>query len=248
MNPIDKQAKEALDKQTNQQTHGLTEEVWNGLEKELFHEEPVHTKEVKNTKKRVIPIVLTAAATLAIVFSLTPDTGGAFMKGIKYLFAPEKEILQSIEGQNEKTDVHLNEGKNSDYVIYLDETRYKMIHGEDSDMITTIEPLPEKYPEVTMEIKQIADEKPEDVVRKIEAELKQEFPALRAIETVTKPVEGFWLHGTAGNDATSKVVTAYIISNDKEGSFIIIENYFLEAAEGHGARFHHMLESFDIVE
>ena len=58
--------------------------------------------------------------------------------------------------QDEETDVHLNEGTNSEYIIYLDETRYKMINGEDADVITTIDPLPERYPEVTMEIKQVA--------------------------------------------------------------------------------------------
>lgn len=97
------------------------------------------------------------------------------MKGIKDLFAPEKEIIQSIEGQDEETNVHLNEGTNADYVIYLDETRYKMMNSEDSDIITTIEPLPAQYPEVTMEIKQVADETPEDLVSKIETELKKTF-------------------------------------------------------------------------
>ena len=249
MNPVDKQAKEALDKQAKQQTYGLQDEIWNSLEQELFSEEPAHKGEVKkmHKKNRVVPIILTAVAALAIVFSLTTDTGMAFMKGIKDIFVPAKEITQSIEGQDEQTDVHLNEGTNSDYVIYLDETRYKMMNGKDSDIITTIEPLPAQYPEVTMEIKQVVDEKPEDLVTKIETELKKYFPELRAVETVTEPVEGFWLHGAAGNDATSKIVTAYVISNGKEGSFVITENYFLEAAEGHGARFHHMLESFEIV-
>lgn len=248
MNPVDKQAREAIDKRTTVETHGLQDEIWNSLEQQLFNEESRHRGEVKKMKKRVIPMIVTAAAALVIVFSLTTETGMALMKGIKDLFVPEKEIIQSIEGQDEETDVHLNEGTNADYVIYLDETRYKMINGEESDIITTIEPLPAQYPEVTMEIKQIADEKPEDLVGKIEAQLKKDFPALRAVEQVTDPIEGFWLHGTAGNDARSKVVTAYVISNGKAGSFVITENYFLEAAEGHGARFHHMLKSFEIVE
>ena len=46
-----------------------------------------------------------------------------------------------------------------------------------------------------MEIRQVADQKPEDLVNKIEAELKKDFPELRAVETVTEPVEGYWLHG-----------------------------------------------------
>lgn len=198
-------------------------------------------------KKRFIPVFITAAA-LVIAFSLQTDTGMAFMKGIKDMFVPEKKTIQSIEGQDEVANVNLNEGTNSEYIIYVDETRYKMINGKETDIITTIDPLPVKYPEVTMEIKQVANEKPEDLVGKVETELKIDFPELRAIETVTEPVEGYWLHGTTGSEWDSKVVTAYVLSNGKKGSFVITENYFLEAAEGHGARFHRMLESFEIIE
>src|SRR6185437_16923896 len=129
------------------------------LEQELFNDEKVNRGEVKKLKKknRIIPVIITAAAALAIVFSLTTDTGMAFMKGIKDLFVPEKEIIQSIEGQDEETNVQLNEGTNSEYIIYVDETRYKMIKGQDADIITTIDPLPEKYPEVSMEIRQVAN-------------------------------------------------------------------------------------------
>ena len=249
MNHFDERAKEELYKRTERETHGLKEEIWNGLEKDLFNEEKSNRGEVKKMKmkNRILPATLTAAVALAIVFSLTTDTGMAFMKGIKDLFVPEKEIIQSIEGQDEETDVHLKEGTDSEYIIYIDETRYKMTNGEEADIITTLEPLPERYPEVSMEIRQVADTKPEDLVRKIESELKKDFPELRAVETVTEPIEGYWLHGTTGSEWNSKVVTAYVISNGNEGSFVITENYFLEAAEGHGARFHHMLESFEIV-
>jgi len=250
MSNFDERAKEALDKRTEQETIGLKEKIWNDLEKELFSEENVNKGAVKILKKknRVIPIIITTAAALIIAFSLQTDTGMAFIKGIKDMFVPEKVITQSIEGQDEKTDVNLNEGADSEYIIYVDETRYKMISGDKADVITTIEPFPEKYPEVTMEIKQVADQKPEALVKKFEAELKKDFPELRAVETVTEPVEGFLLHGLNGSDWDAKVVHAYVISNGKDGSYIITENYFLEAAEGHGARFHHMLESFEIVE
>jgi hypothetical protein len=250
MNQFDKRVNEELHKRTEQETIGLKDEIWSGLEKELFNEEQVNKGEMKTMKKknRIIPMIVTAAAAFIIAFSLQTDTGLAFIKGIKDIFVPEKEIIQSIEGQDEATNVNLNEGTNSEYIVYVDETRYKMSKGEEADIITTIEPLPEKYPEVTMKIKQVTNEKPEDLVGKIEAELKKDFPELRMVETVTEPVEGYWLHGTTGSQWDSKVVTAYVISNGKEGSFIITENYFLEAAEGHGARFHHMLESFEIIE
>jgi len=51
-----------------------------------------------------------------------------------------------------------------------------------------------------------------------------------------------------GSEWDSKVTQVYIISNEKEGSFVIQQKYFLEAAEGHGTRFYHILNEFKIVE
>lgn len=247
MSNLDKQIKDELQKRTAQESIGLKDEIWNELEKELFTEEKGDVRNMKK-KSRVISLIAVIAAGLLIALSLQTDTGSALIKGFKDMFAPDKEIIQNIEGQEEETQVHLNEGTNSEYIIYVDETSYKLIRGEDADIITTIDPLPERYPEVSMEIKQVANEKPEDLVKKLEAEFKKDFPELREIETVTEPVEGYLLHGLNGNDWDAKVIHAYVISNGKEGSFVITEKYFLEAAEGHGARFHHMLESFEIVE
>jgi len=247
---FDKKAKDDFKARTDKDTQGMKDEIWNALENELFTNNQTPRGDVRKMKKknRVVPIIVTVAAGVLIAFSLQTDTGTAFMKSIKEMFVPEKEVIQSIEGQDEKTNVQLNEGKDSDYVLYVDETRYKMVQGDDSDLITPKDPLPEKYPDVSMEIKQVPDVKPEVLVKEYEAELKKDFPELRAIEEVTEPVEGFLLHGINGNQADSVVVHAYVISNGKEGSFVITEYYFLEAAEGHGARFHRMLESFEIVE
>ena len=67
---------------------------------------------------------------------------------------------------------------------------------------------------------------------------------------MTEPVEGYQLHGiqNGGQKWDDEVVHAYVISNGKEGSFVITERYFLEAAEGHGARFYAMLQEFQILE
>lgn len=250
VNNFDKRISDEIHARTVQDIRGMKDDIWNGLEKELFSDELLKrgVRRNMNKRKRVLPIIITIAAGLLIVFSLQTSTGTAVMKGIKEMFVPEKEIIQNIEGMDEETDVQLNEGTNAEYVLYIDETRYKLINGDSEDIITTIDPLPEGYPEVTMEIKQVLDTQPEVLVKNIESVLKQDFPDLREIEEVIEPVRGFQLHGAAGNEAKSKIVNAYVISNEKDGSFVITQYYFLEAAEGHGARFHHMLESFEIVE
>lgn len=239
MNDLDHLIKKTLDQKWPKEEK-MKEEIWNQLEHTLFEE--------KRKRRKGIVFLAAATAIFLLFISLQTNTGIAVMKNIKDFFVPEKETIQNIEGHDEKTNVHLHEGTHANYVIYLDETHYKMIKDEEADIITTIEPLPEQYPDVSMEIKQVADVSPEILVKQVEKNLKKDFPALREIETTTDPVEGFLLHGINGSERDSEVVHTYVISNGKNGSFIIKEKYFLEAAEGHGARFHHMLKSFEIVE
>lgn len=249
MKDFDKQIEQAFKQKLIDKTEPLQDDIWTSLETELFHKTaPKGEVRKMNRKTRMLSLFVAIAAAFFIIFSLQTKQGAAIIGQIKDFFAPEKEITQSIEGQDEQTDVTLHEGTNVEYIIYIDESRYKMVKGEETDIITTIDPLPENYPPVSLEIKQIADQKPEVVLQELEVTLKQNFPELRSAESVTEPVDGYLLHGINGNEPTSKVVHAYVISNGKEGSFILQGNYFLEAAEGHGARFHHMLESFEIVE
>lgn len=199
-------------------------------------------------KKILLPLLAVLLVVLVVVLSTQSTLQSAVVEKGKDLSAPQKEVVQNIEGQEETLNVNLNEGKDSDYIIYVDEERYTMTEGEFSDVLTSVYPVPENFPDVSMEIKQLSEDKPEDYVHQLEKELKKDFPELRKIETVTKPVSGYLLHGAAGNEASSRIVHAYVISNGKKGSYVITGNYFLAAAEGHGARFYTMLESFEIVE
>ncbi|WP_336823329.1 hypothetical protein [Sporosarcina sp. USHLN248] len=244
MSKFDEQIQHILNDKTEQEAIELKEEIWKGIEKELFEGHPTRTKK----KKRLLPLIMAAVAAIALLIGVQTETGLAFMKSIKDMFVPEKEIIQSIEGQEEPTNVQLHEGKEAEYVIYIDESRYKMIIGENSDLITTIDPLPEKYPEVSLEIKQYPTVPPEALADELQSSLKPEFPNLRDVETVTEPVEGYHLHGLTESTWDGNVIDLYIVSNGKGGSFALTSKYFLEAAEGHGARFYHMLESFEVIE
>lgn len=243
MSKFDERIERELAARTEKDADALEEAIWKGIHEELFEK-----RTPKKRRKRWIPVVIAIAAAMVFAFTLQTEPGSALIKSVKDMFVPEKEIIQHLEGQEEQTSVTLNEGKDADYVIYIDESRYKMVKGIEVDVITTNEPLPEKYPEVSMEIQQYPTDKPEDLVNKIEEELKVAFPELRPVKMVKEPVEGYWLHGLAESVWDGKVIDVYVVSNGKDGSFVITENYFLEAAEGHGARFTHMLESFEIVD
>ncbi|PZX02918.1 hypothetical protein C7437_10813 [Psychrobacillus insolitus] len=198
-------------------------------------------------QRKIIPIMIVAAAAIMLLFTTQTDTGTAFIKQLKDMFVPKKEITQSIEGTEEETEVVLQEGKDAEYVIYMDEERYKLVKGESSDIITTKEPLEDRYPEVSMEIKQFKDVSPEDMVVTLETEIASTYTTVTETENVTEPVEGYKIHGISGSEWDSPVTNVYVIDNRHGGSFVITEKYFLEAAEGHGARFYAILQEFKII-
>ncbi len=133
------------------------------------------------------------------------------------------------------------------YVMYYDQERYKVVEDGQLDRYVMKETA-EGIPEVYMEISQDLDNTPEELVAKLEAELKADFSKVDAPEEVTDPFEALYIHaidgGTKWNDP---VVNYYLVDDTNGGSFVIKTKYFLEAAEGHGARFHSMLKEFTIL-
>lgn len=167
---------------------------------------------------------------------------------IEERFPAEKELVVQIEGTEEKIIGRLTIGKNESYIIYIDEERYKMVAGQeaDPDMIVPKEALPEGYPEVSMAILHTPDIAPADRAVELAEHLKAVFPDLKESEKVEEPVEGFLLHSIAngGQEWDDPVINAYVVSDGQQGSFTLSEKYFLEAAEGHGARFYSMAQEF----
>ena len=245
MDQLDNQVKKEILKYTEDTSSILKDDIWSHIDQELFQ---TKSRREKKKKFKVISVVITAAAGVMILFSAQTESGSAFIKQMKDMFVPEKEINQSIEGNEEETNVNLQEGKNSEYIIYIDEERYKLVQGEESAIITTKEPLEERYPEVSMEIKQVTDMAPQEMVSILEEELSSKYTKMTETESVTEPVEGFKMHGISGSEWDSPVTNVYVIDNLNGGSFVITEKYFLEAAEGHGARFYAMLQEFKIIE
>lgn len=167
---------------------------------------------------------------------------------IEERFPAEKEMVVQIEGTEEKITGRLHIGKNESYIIYIDEERYKMVSGQEADppMIVPKEALPEGYPEVSMAILHSPDTAPVERTAELAEQLKASFPDLKEAERVEEPVQGILLHGIAdgGLEWDDPVIHVYIVSDGQQGSFTLMEKYFLEAAEGHGARFYAMAKEF----
>ena len=226
----------------------LKEEIWEGIEQELFYQKRQGEYKKMKKRNRFMKFAVAAAAVALLIVGIQTETGHAFIDQIREMFAPEKEVAQDIEGIEEESNLHLNEGIEASYVIYVDEERYRMVNEENRDLIVPKEPLGSAYPEVSMEIKQVVDRAPEDLLGSVEADLKEEFAEVSPLEEVTSPVKGWKIFGIEGSQWDSPFYKVYVISNGHEGSFIITQKYFLEAEEGHGARFDEMLKEFHLVE
>ncbi|WP_028392043.1 hypothetical protein [Bacillus cihuensis] len=218
------------------------EEIWNKIESEIKQSDRNNKKQVM--KKRYA-ILMTAAAAVFLLFGTETGTGYALIDKVKQLFVPEKKVPLSIEGTEEETDVTLKES--ADYVIYVDEEHYRYEEKEGYDLIVPKVDLPERYPEVSMEIRQISDKKPDEVLKDVQDELRKSFPELKEPEKVTTPLKGWMLKGITGVEWDSPVTKTYIISNGQAGSFVIKQTYFLEASEGHAVRFDNMLKEFKLI-
>ena len=243
----DKKIEQALNQGTRVDPE-TRENVWNNIESRLYTGDGKESTSHMKRKRNFIRLAASVAAIVILVAGLNTQPGLALVNRIRELFDPEKNITQDIEGTPEERNVKLNEGKDAKYVIYVDEERYGFVRGEDADRIVPNPPLEERYPEVSMEIRQVNDKKPEALIEEIQAKLQHEFDDVTAPEKVDQPVSGWTFRGLEGGKWDSRLVRVYVIDNRKEGSFVITQRYFLEAEEGHGARFDHMLGEFYIVE
>lgn len=253
---FDQKIKDRLQEETNYHP-SLKEDIWSKIDEELEKEEKKvvtipersRKKEKKNGWKKITTIASIAASLLIVLTLATTETGSAFISHVKDLFVPEKVVVDELEGMEEESNVSLQEGK-SGYVIYFDKEMYSMIQVEGKDRIIFNQELSDMYPEVYMEIDQL-NESPEQLAEKTHQQLKLEYPNVLDIESVKAPIESIVVHavgGTGGLEWNDPVVRYYFFSNEKGGSFVVKQQYFIEASEGHGARFDHMLKEFYIVE
>lgn len=254
-NDLNRKMKELVSKQpSDQDMRQMKDEIWKSISPNL------HTARKNQRMKRITAGFAIAAVILIgfIIYSSDTIPGEAVMQSLRSAFIEEKQEVIEIEGQKEEIDVHLETNEELSYIIYIDESRYKMVKGEDADRIEMLEPV-EGFPEVYMEIRRVENMTTEEVVEAIKQEIEAaENMGLRREERTTEPIEaemvqGMGLDGSGdpdsfGYEARTPIHRYYVTDTQEDQVFVIKQVYFLEAAEGHGARFHHMLGSFEITE
>lgn len=231
--------------------------IWSAI-KEQIHEErgqapavsqlrSLRKKQKSKRRRWIIPAV--AAASIVIILSLPIAPVQALVEQVREWFAPEKTVQREIEGMPSTSVDTLHEGTDQEYVIYFDTSLFNMVKEDGVDKIVQVDPPGSPYPEVSMEIYQVAM-LPEDAASDIEATLKADHSEVHTAEQIETPVKGYEVRaigGTGGSEWNDPIVRYYVFDNEKGGSFIVKQNYFLEAAEGFGSRFQQMMLEFHIT-
>ena len=251
---VDEKLKKALLKQTEIEPE-LKNQTWDNISQELFSSDP--PRKMAKRRKKLIAGVAAAAFIMFLTIGLMTETGQAMIQNLRDLFLDEKEEEIEIEGQKEQSNVQLETNEELRYVIYLDDERYRMEEGDDRDRIVTKEPLDDMYPDVYMEIWREEETTTEAVLDELKEILGREGLEITEEARVEEPLEAEMIqgmgeeatneHGNTGQQWDTPIHRYYVTDTEEEQVFIIKQAYFLEAAEGHGARFDYMLESFEVV-
>lgn len=246
MNNIeDKKISDALLYGTEEITE-LKDMVWSNIEKELNLNVSIK-EQIKPKKNKILSFAKygSIAAAVVIVLGLNTQYGQATVGKIKDLFIPNKVVKQQLEGTEEQGNMSLKEGSMK-YIIYIDEERYALAHLEGKDRITA-KSMPQNAPEVFMEISQVKDKSPKIIASELQNELMSSYVKVENRGTVNDPIKATLVYANSGVEWNSAIIKYYLIDNTKGGTFIIKQQFFLEAEEGHGARLNNMLKEFKIV-
>ncbi|MCC5910128.1 MAG: hypothetical protein JJT76_06790 [Clostridiaceae bacterium] len=243
---FDDKIKKSLMKKTDS-SRELKEEIWSKIEEQIDNEQMEGKRRMRKQKRsnRRFFGLGSIAAALILMFLVGTAPGHAVIDIVRELFVPEKVIVEELEGMEENTDVTLQKSKLG-YVIYFDEERFILENLDNKDRISPKEQA-DYVPEVSMEIEQIEDKDIENLTVEIENKLKEEYKTVLNEGKVEIPIEGILLYGNKGDNWDDEVVKYYLVDNTQGGTFIIKQQFFLEASEGFGVRFDNMLKEFQIV-
>ncbi|MDX5474804.1 MAG: hypothetical protein LPK00_04625 [Bacillaceae bacterium] len=249
-------AKKNLDDEIHNELKKLTDDavkmkddIWKEIEKETI---TLDKKTRKTKRRRKISFVASIAASIGLIYVLGTPTGHALMANMKDLLAPNKTITEQLEGTDEPIDYSLNiEEKQSDtladYAIYVDEEMYTITNEQDRKIISAnIQSTENIYPDVFMEIKQ-TENSIEDTIVEISKMIQEEYEIVKNQTEVQTPISAHVLEARQGDEWNDEVVRFYIFSNEKGGTFIVKQQFFFEAYEGHGVRMDNMLKTFELI-
>lgn len=134
------------------------------------------------------------------------------------------------------------------FSLFVDEERYRVYERDGTYVICprqTAEGLPECKLEITW-----TGTTPEEEAGNQESRLGSLYENVRgghsaAVESMWPPPwDAYILWGDDGTDWDDAQRLVWVVSDGREGSFVLSASYFMEATEGHGAMFYDIMGTF----
>lgn len=101
-------------------------------------------------------------------------------------------------------------------------------------------------PAVEIEIQEVPDKEFASYAQEVRDQMAEAWDSATDVIWVDKPL-AYTFSVSGGNAWNSPQEVHYFVGNGEQGTFHIVERYFLEAAEGHGMRFNAMIQTFTVV-
>lgn len=209
-------------------------------------------------KHSPLPYSLAAILALVLICTLLLQTpmGAAAVENVKEAVTqvierlfPPKDVIVPLEGDPTAIP-HEAQGQEPaedvpGFAIYVDTATYEMT---EENGVTYIRPLvsSDSLPQCEIEITHIPGETAEYYAAQQYSDLASLWAHAQAPQWTDSP-QGwcFSLGRDGGGDAPWE--NHYFVDDGQSGCFSIVSRYFLEAAEGHGARFAAMIQTFSVV-
>ena len=217
----------------------------------------------KQNKKPHHRWIAAAVALVAIFLFFQTAPGASALEIVKEGMAsfietlfPPKDIPVNVEGETEV--IHQQAGGQEPevqedgvvtapgFAIYYDTERYTM---EEENGVTYIRFVTDDddLPPCEVEIKHLADWMPADAAEAARKEMAESWEHVSEVSSLETPV-GLIFDFAAGMNWDSPCGAVYFLSDGRDGCFQITARYFIEAAEGHGARFGQMIQTFQVID
>ncbi|HHV12958.1 MAG TPA: hypothetical protein GXX75_22045 [Clostridiales bacterium] len=158
----------------------------------------------------------------------------------------EKPIPVTIEIEGMKETVYGLWHAGDGYKIMYDVDRFEYSKKDGSDTFVAENPDPAIYPYVYLSINRLENKSTSDYVKELSDTLSKS--GLKSETTTDASIgkyKGTIITARAGSEWNSIIRNYYIIENGT-AVYILEAQYFLDAAEGYGARIHAMLNTFEM--
>ena len=112
-----------------------------------------------------------------------------------------------------------------------------------------IQELKEFYaslPANEIEIREVHGKEFSAYAEEIRNQMSTDWEITEDLIWVDRPL-AFTFSASGGNSWNSPCEVHYFVDNGEQGTFHIVARYYLEAAEGHGARFSSMIQTFEVI-